>query len=232
MVKNIISILAFLLLSVLANGQDFKADMQKVYEYYSGGIDFHTSMDVRAYQNRNDKQPYMVYKANIYKQGQNYHYTINDTEMLLTDKSLLMVYHDRKSMVYNVVDEKLKSSTKGNMLSTTALDSLALMADSVQFLGIVNQVKNYRIYTNGSMIQKTEISFDVNSGGLKRVNYLYNPILASSIYSIEIDFINLPLSEGKTDLFNMSKYITIAGKTVRPSASFITYDLSIVTNEK
>lgn len=216
-------------LTVMA--QDFADDIQKMHAYYSTADTLDLDISMEVFRSGQDKDPYLTYKASVYKSGKNYYYRLEDTQLIMTEKALITIYNRQKQMVYRLVDKDSWQQTARGLYAG-ALDSLLQQTDSVIFAGRKNENSLYYIYTN-SLISKTELHLDPESGRIRYLAYYYNTSLPSGVYMVKAFFdekSEMTPSMSRA-LFDERSYIVFSEGKIRPAASYITYDLSIISND-
>jgi isopropylmalate/homocitrate/citramalate synthase len=150
-------------------------------------------------------------------------------EMLMTEKSLIMVYNSQKKMIYRDIDKKEAAALKRNAY-TSSLDSTMLNYDSLKYHGVENHFKHYTIYTSKKIINKTELYINEHSGMIERLTYFYNPNLYKDIYKVEVHFKQLHQGNEKNEEVSEQKFITRIDKKIQKSLQYSNFDLSIISN--
>jgi hypothetical protein len=210
----------------MAKSQDITSDLKKTFESYSTRQALSIDIAVVAYATTNKIA--MQQKATLLKQGEQFFYRLEDTEMLVTQKNVLLVNHYNKTIVFRAIDKKEYEYIQKTKLGWE-LDTMLANVDSIRYEAKGNN-RYYEIFSAQRPIHKTDVLLDVSSERFDKITYHYNQTLEGNISRIEITFQenNNPVS---TADFSEKKYIVREGSKYKLSNLFRNYDLKIVDND-
>jgi len=184
-------IMVVMVVSAITTGlpaQNYTADIQaalKVFELPK----LQLNVEVNVYPFYASQEPSQVYKAELKKDGNSFYSKLDNTRMLLNDKYLVMVYDDDKRVICTERDKKSEKAMRKNSDPTEQIDTLLKKNDSIVYGGITGNAKVYTIYTNKSIIRRTEIHLDVKTGYISSLVYYYNEQLVPNGNKVRVDYV-------------------------------------------
>lgn len=211
--------------------QNFQEDQRAMHRFYQEQIAYKADVKVEIFAQENDKVPMMVKEASLRKNGNRFNYKIDETEMLMTEKELIMVNSNDKVVLYRKISKKEYEAAQ-RVYYLKELDSILSVYDSVQFHGIKQGKKAYTVFTSQKWIQKTELFLDADKNYLREVIYHYHPKLNKNVGKVEIAFLNTESNPAFTpDLFSENRFVVKSGKTIQLSPNYSKYRLNVVDYE-
>lgn len=168
-------LLKILLWSALVSplyGQSFEQDMATMKTAYSDVASLYVEMENSVWQ---DQKMGRQQKARISKKGELYLYEMDEATMLINKKYILMINHTTKTIICNPwTKEKAKQLAQQHI--PTAKD-LKAQYPSITYLGQQDQYKKYQLENKDLQMSKIEVSFEPNTGYIRKMRYYYNPLL-------------------------------------------------------
>lgn len=204
--------------------QDFKADMEKMYQVYKNLTNFSLKVDIRVYEASLKSTPVMVRKASICKQNHNFLITLDKLTMLNTDSLGLIIDTEEKTITCNPPG----SGNPQPALAVTGLDSLLKRVDSVKYIGTGNSLKHYIVYTGNKVIKQTDLYFSSADNRIVKIIYDYNYDLMKQYTKVLIEysaFNSAPLFPA--NYFSLSKYIVYEKNKIKPASNYQQYELQL-----
>jgi hypothetical protein len=213
----------------LGNAQDFEADMRHVYDVYSGRDLISLSVSVKIYSTENSKP--VTQTAEMKKKGNLFLYKMEGSEMLITENDLILTSHGNKNIMKRTISPEERAAMQQRTL-VPVNDSTVIKQqyDSVQFILTNSTEKKYTIYDSKSLVNKTEVFFDSETGAMTKMIYYYKKNKESTVDRVEVVYSEDP-NPGSilTDaLFSEELYIVPEEGKYKPASKFSNYKLTIV----
>lgn len=181
--------------------QDFKEALLKMKHHYADSPNLHIVMSIQGYENKSSATVFYQQKVEVKKEGRNYFYALDESEMLLNQTFLLLVNHKLKQISLR---ENSTGETKVEALPSFNLDSMLHVFGKVSYLGKDNGVDQFQVvHKTGGSIKQTELFFQSSSGLLQQIAYEY---VNGQYISIRFDLFDSN-PEFTTDTFSEKKYI-------------------------
>jgi len=223
-IKNI----SFLCITVvLSSGftvaQTLKEDLLKVYDAYRSTDKFQTDITITVYNF--EEQP-VVQKAQIKKDGNNYHYFIDARKVLMNDKYMLTIDDNQKEIVLAdaLSDKALNASVFGQQQLQEVLNDL----DTI----IKNGAHRYTIIAKSSLIVKMELSINAQNNMLSEVVYHYNSEAGMSATKVVISYQNTTTNPSfNATEFTEKQYVLKRKGIFYPAPAYKGYELIKITQE-
>lgn len=221
-----LKIMSCLLLGTLITGhaQDFKADLEKMYQAYRDLANFSVKVDIRVYENSVKSAPSMVHKASVGKQGSSFLITLDHVTMLYTNSLSLIIDPEQKTITCSPSG---KNDVKP-ALSLTGLDSLLKQVDSVKYMGIQNSLKHYTIYTKKNLIKRSDLFISSIDHRMVKVIYDYNYELMKQNTKVVIEYSGFTTTPSfPAGYFSLSRYIYVEKDKIKPTSNYKQYELQL-----
>jgi hypothetical protein len=226
--RQLFFVLLFISFSLPVFSQDLKKDMQNMVSYYNNAASLSINIKVNVYQDKSSSAS-LAQNAKIRKKGRNFFYELNDTRMLLSEKSLLMIHENEKDILCRDITSKEYDEFLKNFI-TSNLDSVISSYDSLKFKGNIDNDKYYVVYTPKGAIVKTDLYINASSHGLSKLVYYYNDLLGA-YYKVEI-FFNNSTATVDNDVFSEEKYIIKSGGKYKLTPAYSNYHLIIAEHDE
>lgn len=211
--------------------QDYKADiLQALTVYKQPRLQLDSKIDV--YANYSATQPSQSYKGTVKKNGLMYYSEMEGVRMLMNEKYLVMVYESEHQVVCTKRDKKSdKKLNKNSGDPTASIDSLLARNDSIVYKGVHDGLKTYIIYTNKSIIRRTEIYLDTKNGYVSQLVYFYNEELMPLANKVRIQYtvtLNPSFSENE---FSEKRFVTFSRGDAAAAGECAGYQVLFIDNE-
>jgi len=158
-------------------GQDLKADLERVQERYQSVENLYLAIAVT------DRAGSVIEAGALgsgdvkyWKQGRKVHYTMGNIEVIIGDKYLARIDHERKVVNYRVVKKKDWKAAIERIVPPN-LDSIFKQYDKVEFLGAEGAIRKYVVYTDQQLITQTELHIDTRDWHISKMIYSYNSLV-------------------------------------------------------
>lgn len=211
------------------NAQDFKSDLLKTQGLYSQSANFYCEINVSVFEKKDSKKPAEKFNVILKKQKENYWYSMGDIEMLYCEKYAIYLNRANKDMIYSIRNSKqtIKMPVP-DMIKT--IDSLLHNSDSVVYHGVLNgHFKKYSVYTQKSLILKTEVVFDSDTGIISQMIYYYDLKKNAEAEMVVIDYVNSSFSRAFPENdFSENKYIKKSKGGIIPAGNYSGYSISVI----
>lgn len=223
--REIIILLIIVIIPGYLAAQNFKADIKVMKEAFAKIDRLHAEVEVKVFENTFSAQVIQTKKSTIRKDGNNYHYDLDNLSLLMNEKCMLLVHHDEKQIVYSKRDVNNEKQFGIGTL-TPEVDTILRQYDSVIYKGISNKLKRYIIYSSKSKtIKRTEVFLDTKTAMIRKLIYYYNTELFPVGSKVIVDYkvFNTSPTFSSTE-FSEKKYIE-HGRELKPSKAFSAYSV-------
>jgi hypothetical protein len=169
---RVIVLIAGLLLAALPlRAQNFREAMVNMRQRYAQSRQFHIRMDIQAHEAGAAASPFYRQQVQIFRDGDNYLYQLDDQDMLMNEEHFLMVNKASREIVCrprNKRDEaELRARTGLN------LDSLLALNGTPEYLGEQNGLQHYRFREKKGEIDQIDLYFSTADGLVRELAYHY-----------------------------------------------------------
>lgn len=192
----------------ISSAQNFMNDLQKLNNCFVENNYMSFEVSMWNYENNKVTKGTFVSKGFMYKSKSNYYSGFDEDEMIINSNGTLIVNKRDKEVILFSGKKKFDHSA-----FTLNAEQLTKSTDSIIFRGVVNNIKQYTIYTSKDLVRQTEIYFS-KSGFLSKVIYYYtssNKNYSHDLYKTEIIYSNLKLSKPSESNFLFDKYLIKSG---------------------
>lgn len=160
-----------LLTAFSASAQDFRAALANLRQRYENSRQFHVRMDIQAFETETAATAFYRQQAEIFRDGENYLYQLDDQDLLLNEQHLLLVNKATREIVCQPRSQpgerELAASTRLN------LDSLLNLSGTPEYLGQKDQVQHYRFREQKGEIDRVDLYFSTTDGMVREITYHY-----------------------------------------------------------
>ncbi|MBY0425672.1 MAG: hypothetical protein K2Q22_08560 [Cytophagales bacterium] len=223
----LLSLVSLVFGNVYTYAQDFKTDIKSLYSTMLENKDMSTNVTI--YVSGTPMGDLKKY-AQIRKSGVSFYYRLDDVEMLLTDKTYLMVDNHNKTIICRPITKKESQQLKKKMVKTD-LDSMIQRYDSVVYKGMVNEQKHYVIYVSKQVIQQADIYLSASTGFLTQVSFVYNPKFKVTAGEVVIMYSPLETSsQSNNPCLKERTYLIREGKTWKPGQKYKNYQIKALAS--
>lgn len=213
-------VLLLLFSAGLVQAQDFKQIIRELRKDYAQSKALQIVMEVTVYDSSQSPEPYYKALVDIRRKGNNYWYQVENNEMLLNEKCLVVVDKEARQISYSKrsleTEAELQKSLKFD------LDSVLALYDAPRYLGRSGNADHYLVYEKEGPIAQIHFYIVPESKTLKQITYKYREGQYASIRFIVFD----RQAIFDTDTFSEAKYVTVSNDKVVPSRYFKNYNLS------
>lgn len=211
-----------------AYGQNVLNDLtifrQKMYQ----AVYFSSDITVTGYKTKNDKTGLMLGKGMVRKSKDGYYSKFGETEVICNNKYLLTVDNNEKSM--RLTDySQLFPSQKQQILPD--LDSIFRSYDSIRYVGLQGNARDYVIYSKRSGYQEVHMIIDKNLSVLQQIIYVYPAASKENtfdIYKIVVNYRNTTIKPFQNNFIQLSKYLVLQKNKADLNKGYKNYKLIII----
>jgi hypothetical protein len=177
-------------------------------------------MEVSVYDSGQLAKAYYRQMVDIKREGSNYWYQVENNEMLMNEKYLIVVDNEARQISYSKrsieTEAELQKSYRFN------LDSIFTQYEKPQFIGKEEGADHYLIPEKKGAIKEVHFYIVPETKKVKEIAYRYHEGQYATIRFIVFD--TNPVFDA--DTFSASKYITEVNKKIVPSRFFRNFNLS------
>jgi hypothetical protein len=219
--------LVLLMLNTFAAfNQNLSVDLKRSSKYLAALASFKFTVRIDIYEDLMDSKPYMNMDGKILKSDNFYWNEIDGKEFFTDQLNCVIVDHNEKQVSYNKASKGSIDRQLAQHNLFGAIDSLALITDSVIYNGVKQGAKEYVILQKGALIHTTLVQIDSATGVLKKIIYLYdieemetnNKVVAYYDLSAEI-------TEQEKEKLKLSSYLYFVSNQPKLSSRFKGYSL-------
>jgi len=198
--------------------QDFKQLMKEMRKEYEQSRALQVVMEIKVYDSAQLSLPYYQQTVDVRRDGNNYWYQVEENEMLLNEKYLVMV--DKQSRQISYSNRSLQAEKELQKNFQFNLDSLLTQYETPRYLGKAGDAEHYLVKEKGPI---EEIHFHIIPQGhiLKKIEYKYREGQYVSIVFLMFD--RHPLF--KADTFSETRYVVKVNNKMVPSRFFKQYEI-------
>lgn len=219
-INFIIAIFAFFL---NASAQDFKSDFKKSGEFYKNNTNLSMKVSVKGYESKADLKGKLISTGNMYRSGTKYYSEVMNSEMICDGKSMLLIDHDAKQVIYKPV------SGNSDVSSNESIDSLLSKKKGITYKGTSGNLLEYVIASPGEIIIQTTIFIDKSTFSIKKINYLYNQNsdeYENELYKVEVEYSSISTAKPSDDKFKLSSLVEKKGKSYSGKGKIKDYQIT------
>lgn len=223
MKKNLFTAVFILLANMLLAGNDSQMLMQDItlmQKRLGGNSHFSATIDV---VNKGEQLALPTIHAVIKRKGDSVYYKVMQFEYLFTDKHTIMVDHKKKMIAYTTPSSKSKT---GSLDFLPDLDSIYQGYDSVEYIGLVNGNRKYRVHNGNGVIELAEIYFDPVTQFFSKMVYTYNKEITGNATVLAVEYSNVRYDEVFTNQFDEDQFIIQKGKVITPAPVLTGYTIT------
>lgn len=223
--KKTVHLLLALCLTTIGIAQDFKSDFKKAAEFYKNNQTLSMKVSVKGYTSKNDLKGNLISSGNMYRSGSKYYSSIMNNELICDGKSILLINHTDKQVIYK--SEAGKSDVSAATMQQ--MDSLLAKKKGVSYKGLSGNLLEYVISTPGEAIIQTTVWLDKSTFAIKKISYLYNQNseeYETEMYKTEIEYSSISTDKPADDKFKISALIEKKGKTYTGKGKLKEYQIT------
>jgi outer membrane lipoprotein-sorting protein len=220
-IRNLIGACCFLLV-IPAGAQDFKTFIQDMRKDFSQWNAMHVVMDITVYDSA-ESEPYYKQQVSIKRDGDNYWYQVEENEMLLNEKYLIML--DRESRQITCSKRSLEAEKELQRNIEFNVDSIFALYPSPEHLGTEDGVEHYRFLEKNGPIAEVHFYVRKEQYDLKKMEYKYR---GGQFVSIQFVVFKKNV-KFEPNTFSETRYVTEEKRTIRPGRFFHQYQLVDLT---
>ncbi|MCT4579995.1 MAG: hypothetical protein N4A35_01145 [Flavobacteriales bacterium] len=220
--SHIVSLFASLLFVLPFKAQKgFAEHVKEVYQSYKNTERFQTDITIQVLNFREDP---VIQKAKIKKDGNRFHYSLEDKRMLINEKYMITL--DKQSEQIIVASALSEEVMNMDLFGEENMNAAIEKVDSIIDHGTTKGIQKYSIIAKNNLISKMEISIDTRYKMLSEVVYYYDESAGLSSTKVIIQYKNITTSPTFSSTeFKESKYISFKGKTISPASAYRNYEV-------
>lgn len=203
----------------LLHAQDFEQLIREMRQDYEQSKSLQIVMEISVYDSGQLSQPYYQQVVDIKRDGNNYWYQVEENEMLMNDKYLIMVDKQSRQISYSKRSVEAEAELqKGYQFN---LDSVFMKYEKPQYLGKEDNADHYLVLDKEGSIKEIHFYIVPETRILKQVSYRYREGQYASIRFIVFD----KKASFDPETFSEARYVTKVDKKMVPSRYFKQYSL-------
>lgn len=156
--------------STVAQDQ-FRNRIQAIQKELVSTTGMEVAMDIKVFEQKNDKIPFYHEQAVVKKSNDNYFYRFSGLEMLMNAKYLVLVNEKERLITCSLRDKKSEAELMDPLSAN--LDSLLKFYGTPKLVSEENDVEHYTLTHEEGLIRQTELYIQLSTSSLKRIEYLY-----------------------------------------------------------
>lgn len=208
-------------------GQNIREDMKNIHSKFEKAASIQYDIKVLSYATAESAPD--VDKYYYEQNGNQFYFHTSSIEFFADKKISLIVYKDSKIMLWSK-SNSAQLSYKKNLPGINP-DSMFIGTDSIKFIGEIDGLKKYAIYSSGYIL-RTEINIDPKTNQLVDIIYFYDTKQKMGYYKAVTHFDRLILSDEVLAVSKVkSDFITGEIPDIKVSSRYSTYNLKYVDNE-
>lgn len=220
----------FLLGCLALKSQDFKEEMENVKRAYQMVEKLSANVSIKVYESYTSTTPIIQRKAAIKKNADFYYTETDEIKMLMNDKYMVIANKAEKLIVYSKRDAQKEKKSFYDLASPITFDSILRGYDSVRYIGIENNIKQYVLYSGNNSIKKYQV-FISGNGFIQKLIYYYDTKKFAANSKVMIEYLDLNNAPIFTEAdFNENRFIVIKGKSAKPVAPYQGYEVKYIDN--
>jgi hypothetical protein len=219
MMRSFITLVIFSLCSI-AQAQDFKQVIRELRRDYAQSKALEIVMEVTVYDSTQSPAPFYQQRVEIRRSGDNYWYQVENNEMLLNEKCLVVVDKEARQISYSKRSLQAEAELQKNLKFD--LDSILGLYDSPRYLGKADGADHYLVHEKGGPIKDIHFYIAPGSRTLKQIAYKYSEGQYASIRFVVFN----RQAVFKADTFSEQRYVTAVNDRIVPSRFFKDYNLN------
>jgi hypothetical protein len=216
--------LVTLLLASIAlclHAQNFKERLETMKREY-GEIDkVSIQMSINVYENPDGTQPLYDQVATIKRDGENYFYRFDRTEMLMNEKYLLVVDETSRQMM--CTSRSVKKEKKFIDPIQANLDSLLTFYEPPILVSKDGNLERYRLVHKNGSIRAMELFLDTSANIMTRIDYYYSE---GHYARIEFKLFDRTPVFAKDD-FSENKYVRMEKGVLKTTPLYSRFNLAL-----
>jgi hypothetical protein len=161
----------FLALTHLGQAQDFKKAVNDMRGEFMDASQLQVVMKVLVFDSKTASDPDSEQVVEIRRSGESYAYSFDDREMLLTEKSMIIV--DKSSRKINWSTRDISAERKFHENVTFNLDSILSTYTDVTFEGHHGDIDHYVVDEKKGAIARIHIYLNTETHGPRKIEYEY-----------------------------------------------------------
>jgi hypothetical protein len=163
--------LASVMATLVCHAQDFKTVVGNMRNEFANAELLQIVMRVSVFDSKEATEPYSDQLIDIRKNANEYCYAFDEKELLLTEKSMVMVDRAARQINYRKRDVKAEKVFHENVKFN--IDSILSAHNEVTFIGSENDIQHYRIDEKKGPISKIHFYISAAENTLKKIQYEY-----------------------------------------------------------
>jgi hypothetical protein len=209
----------FLLTASIAQAQDFKNILKEMREEYTRSATLRVAIELVVYDSA-ENVPFYKQGMIVTRSGDNYRYEMEENEMLLNDKYLIMVDNASKQISFThrnkAAEQEMQKALQFNP------DSVLALYESFQYVGRADGAEHFYVKEKRGPIDEVHFYIMMETRKLTGMAYKYHGGQYASIrfHAFEKDVVF------GADTFSESRYVTMVNKKMMPSPSYRQYKIS------
>lgn len=201
--------------------QDVKADLKRLYQNFDGLSNLYFELENTIVKG---KEIGLEQKSKIYKKGGQYYYQMDQYEVLVNQRYILVVDNQEKTIVCRDWNQEKAAQLKAQKIPR--VEELLTRYPKVTYQGVVEGFKKYTLENDQEMIQRIDLFLDRESGFAKKTIYYYhnNSVAAGAQLQMHVPVIQTKPTFPK-GCFSERQFIQTQNGELRPAARYAQYTI-------
>ena len=227
LLRACVSLLLLFAIIAKSTAQDFKTDFEVVSRNYQNLEKFLGKIEINVYHGADS--PEEVRTLIVEKEGNNYIHNSGEVLTLRNDRCLIMLRPEDKVIVYTEHPKNKDKKTSDTEMAGVDFSALEGNYDSVEFKGLEEGVKYYRMHLNSGPILTADIMIDDERKLFHKVTYTYRKQHEEDPgYRVVMNFKEQdtnPVYE--QEKFSEKTFVSLENGVAKPADAYNTYEVII-----
>lgn len=207
--------------TISLQAQSVREDLERFYQNFDGVEDLYFELENRL--TKGDEVG-LAQKGKVYKQGDKYYYKIDNYQMLVNKRYILIIDDQKKLMICKDWDQEKADQLRQQKIPS--IEAILKKYPNITYEGTNKGLKHYTLQNDQEMLYKVEVFLDASSGFAQKTIYHYHPksTVAGAVLQLSIPTINTKPSFPK-GLFSEQQFLQEKQGQLVPTAQYAAYTL-------
>jgi hypothetical protein len=220
---TLVSVLGMVLVTATAFGQNIKTELEQMNKKYTECSSYSMNVQVKLINTKTDKIT-AQYNGKALKSEAQYYAEMMNKVTLITPKSMLIVDHTNKVIVYSPTNgQQFKGQTTASITSNIeqllAAKKLTVIAEDP-----TKGTKTIEVKADDPVFEKTHVVINVKKNLLVKLVYFYKNTGDMPYDQLEVMYTDITVNKSvSSKWFSRKQYISGSGKNIKPVAAYKEY---------
>lgn len=206
---------------IILPAQDAKEDLTRLYKNFDGLANLYFELENKVVKGN---EVGLEQKGKIYKKGAYYYYQLDQYQVLVNQRYILVIDDQRKSIVCRDWNKDKAAQLQSQKMPS--VEDIMERYATVTYKGQKDGYKQYTFENNREMIQKIDLFIDQESGFIKKAIYHYHSSSAAAGAQLQM---SLPVIQTQPTfpkgLFSERQFIREQNGKLLPATRYAQYTI-------